>query len=93
MYGDGACPGLTGVCSKAKGTCLPCAGSTADPAFGGGDSKCRADDDEYCWAREETLFIASVGAQTKSAVSLTVLEQKFGWAVGLSTSVSLPSQQ
>lgn len=42
---------------------------------------------------EETLFTAFVGAQTKSGVSLSVLEQKFGWAVGLSTSASLPSQQ
>lgn len=32
---------------------------------------------------EETLFIAFVGAQTESGVSLSVLEQKFGWAVGL----------
>lgn len=35
MYGDGACPGLRRVCSKAKGTRVPCAGSTADPPFGG----------------------------------------------------------
>lgn len=33
--------------------------------------------------REETLFIAFVGAQTRSGVSLSVLEQKSGWAVGL----------
>lgn len=32
---------------------------------------------------EETLFIAFVGAQTGSGVSLSVLEQKFGWVVGL----------
>lgn len=42
---------------------------------------------------EETLFTAFVGAQTKSGVSLSVLEQKFGWAVGLSTSASHPSSR
>lgn len=50
------------------------------PCFWWG-SKCWAEGD-YCWARRD-LICCFVGAQTKSGVSLSVLEQKFGWAEGL----------